>query len=107
MFGGILTNFLSWRAAFLVNVPIAVGVVIVALSIINEPTKKKQARLDVRGAAFITSGLMALVFAMSRFGEHSVTDPTGLAGLGASAVLIIFFIRASDATRLPWCRWKS
>jgi MFS family permease len=101
VFGGILTNFLSWRAAFLVNVPIAVGVVIVALSIINEPTKKKQARLDVRGAAFITSGLMTLVFAMSRFGEHSVTDPTGLAGLGTSAVLIIFFIRAERRHQAP------
>ena len=93
VFGGILTNFLSWRAAFLVNVPIAVAVVFLALFILSEPSREKQPRLDVRGASFITSGLMTLVFAMSRFGEHSITDPLGLASLAASVVLIVVFIR--------------
>lgn len=94
VFGGILTNSLSWRAAFLVNVPIAAVVVVLALIIIREPSRAQQARLDVRGAALISTGLITLVFAMSRFGEHGVADLSGLISLAASVVLIALFIRA-------------
>ncbi|TFC21860.1 MFS transporter [Cryobacterium glucosi] len=101
VFGGILTNYLSWRAAFLVNVPIAAAVVVLALLIIREPTREHQARLDVRGAALITTALITLVFAMSRFGEHGVTDPNGLICLAASIVLIVFFIRTERRHSAP------
>lgn len=101
VFGGILTSFLSWRAAFFINVPIAAAVVVLALLIIREPSREQQARLDVRGAALISAGLITLVFAMSRFGEHGVTDPGGLASLFVSMVLIALFVRAERRHTAP------
>ena len=49
VFGGALTDWISWRAAFLVNVPIAIVMIVGARAVLVE-TPRQGGRFDVVGA---------------------------------------------------------
>src|SRR3954463_13801540 len=66
--GGALTDWISWRAAFLVNVPIAVAVIIGARAVLAE-TPRQRGRFDVVGALCATLGMGGLVFGIIESGE--------------------------------------
>ena len=63
--GGTLVTALGWRAAFFVNVPVAVAVLLVAPFVITESRGSARARLDVPGAVTVTGGLLAVVYAVT------------------------------------------
>ncbi|MFE0648918.1 MFS transporter [Streptomyces sp. NPDC059534] len=89
--GGVLTDLLSWRWAFLVNVPVALAVLLVAPAVIAESRPAVRPRLDVPGAITVTGGLLALVYGLTAAGEHGWTDPVTLAALAAGALLLAAF----------------
>ncbi|WP_370414554.1 MFS transporter [Streptomyces fradiae] len=89
--GGVLTDLLSWRWAFFVNVPVAAAVLLVAPAVLKESRPADRPRLDVPGAITVTGGLLALVYGLTAAGEHGWTDPAALAALAAAAVLLTAF----------------
>lgn len=89
--GGVLTDVASWRWAFLINVPIAAVVVAVAPFVLADPSARARARLDLPGAALVTTGLLALVYGATRLGEHGGADPWALGILLAAVVLLAGF----------------
>ncbi len=93
LLGGALTSAFSWSWIFFINVP--VGVVVLALT----PRLVDESRADVRhrhfdlpGAASITSGLMLLVYAMTRAVQHGWATAETIALLAASAALVVAFV---------------
>src|SRR4051812_39470790 len=66
--GGALTDWISWRAAFLVNVPIAIAMIIGARAVLTE-TPRRPGRFDVVGALCATLGMGGLVFGIIESGE--------------------------------------
>ncbi|MGG7377812.1 hypothetical protein ACQ7B2_03285, partial [Escherichia coli] len=63
--GGYLVDAASWRWVFLINVPIAVATVWMALRQVPECRDEQASRrLDVPGAAIITVGLAGVVYAL-------------------------------------------
>ncbi|MYS84999.1 MFS transporter [Embleya scabrispora] len=62
--GGTLVSLLSWRAAFFVNVPIAVAILLVTPSLIAESSLPDRVRLDLPGAVTVTGGLLAGIYAI-------------------------------------------
>ncbi|MFD4787083.1 MFS transporter [Streptomyces sp. NPDC058459] len=99
--GGVLTDVLSWRWAFLINVPVAIFVVAVGPFVLREPAERALGKLDARGAVLITAGLIALVYAATRFGAEGVGDVVGLVLLLVSIVLIGVFVRAEGHHPAP------
>ncbi|MBY8845134.1 MFS transporter [Streptomyces sp. SP2-10] len=97
--GGLLTDLLSWRWAFFVNVPVALAVVLVAPAVVAESRPAERPRLDVPGAATVTLGLLAVVFGLTRAGEHGWVAPATLLPLAAGAVLLLLF--AAVERRVP------
>ncbi|MFI6090809.1 MFS transporter [Streptomyces sp. NPDC051218] len=89
--GGVLTDLLSWRWSFFINVPVALAVLLVAPSIITESRPAERPKMDLPGALSVTLGLLALVFGLTQAGEHGWTHPAALMGLAAGAVLLIAF----------------
>jgi EmrB/QacA subfamily drug resistance transporter len=90
--GGALTDWISWRAAFLVNVPIAVAMIIGARAVLVE-TPRQRARFDVVGALCATMGMGGLVFGIIEAGETGwasaqVVVPF-VVGLGLLTVLVV------------------
>ncbi len=65
MLGGFLTEYVSWRAIFFINPPIAVGAVAVTLFAARESRDETVGKtVDFPGIAAITIGLTALVLAL-------------------------------------------
>jgi len=62
--GGVLTQYINWRAIFFVNVPIGAAVLIASGLRLGESTDSDQARMDWSGAAGFGSALTLLVFAL-------------------------------------------
>jgi EmrB/QacA subfamily drug resistance transporter len=88
LLGGLLTATLSWRWAFLVNVPVAVVVLVVGRAVVVEPAKPVRAKLDVPGAITVSLGLLALVYGLTTAGAHGWGDPSAVATLVAAVVLL-------------------
>lgn len=100
--GGLLTDLLSWRWAFFINIPIAVFVLILAPRLLTESARGDRKRLDVPGAVAVTLGLLMLVLGMTTAGEKGWTGPLVWGPLAASAVLftVFFFIEKNTAHAL-------
>lgn len=90
--GGLLTDLLSWRWAFLINVPIAVGVLIVAPLVLTESRAVARMKLDVPGAITVTAGLLALVFGLTTAAASSWANPTTVVSLAAALAFLIRFV---------------
>ncbi|MFJ6247791.1 MULTISPECIES: MFS transporter [unclassified Streptomyces] len=102
--GGVLTDLLSWRWAFFVNVPVALAVLLVAPAVVRESRPAERPRLDVPGAIAVTGGLLALVYGLTAAGEHGWTDPGVLVALVAAVALLAafpFVERRSTAPLVP------
>ncbi|MFJ3956725.1 MFS transporter [Arthrobacter sp. NPDC090010] len=102
--GGLLTDLLSWRWAFFINVPVAVAVLLIAPAVLTESRPSGKTRLDVPGAVTVTLGLLALVFGLSNAAEHSWTAPLTVVSLLTSLALIVAFVaieRRADSPLVP------
>ncbi|MFJ4674376.1 MFS transporter [Kitasatospora sp. NPDC088783] len=89
--GGVLTDLLSWRWAFFVNVPVALGVLLIAPGVIRESRPDARPRLDLPGALSVTLGLLSLVYGLTRAGLAGWGDPLALGALGLGAALLLVF----------------
>lgn len=67
--GGVITQRLSWRWIFYVNVPVGALVVIAALAVLTERRRGARGRFDPAGAALLAVGLSALTLGLS-FGQQ-------------------------------------
>ncbi len=63
--GGALTEYVSWRAIFFLNLPVAAGAVVVTLFATQESRDETtEHRVDLPGIALISVGLTSLVLAL-------------------------------------------
>ena len=101
--GGMLADWVSWRAGFFVNLPIGVGAIVAAYRYVPE-TARARGGIDVPGALASTSGMGALVYGFIRSAETGWRDPATLLTLAAAAVLLAAFVcieRRAAAPILP------
>ncbi len=92
LLGGVLTEELSWRFVFFVNVPIALAVLVVGRAVLVESRNEARPRLDVPGALLVTAGLTVLVFAIVRTDTLGWASPSTLGALALAAVLLAGFL---------------
>lgn len=91
--GGVLTEYVGWEWIFLVNVPVGLVAVLVALAIIEE-SKDPEAgrRIDVPGTAVLSIALFSLTLALIR-GQDVGWSSAFIIGLfAASAVSAALFV---------------
>jgi len=89
--GGVLTDLLSWRWAFFINVPVALAVLIIAPRIIKESRLDERPKLDLPGAVSVTLGLLAIIFGLTQAGEKGWGSAGALSSLAAGVVLLVIF----------------
>ena len=103
--GGVITEFFGWRWVFLVNVPIVLGVLVLAPTAIAESRDEGARRgLDVPGAISATLGFAALVFAIGELPARGAGSFLPTAAAIAGVALIGGFIlrqRRAPAPILP------
>lgn len=103
LLGGVLTQYLSWRFALFVNVPIAVVGIIGAVTVVrdNHSSAGNRARLDVPGAFLATIGLVALVFGFSEAESSGWSSGLTVTMFVAAAVLLLSFVAVEAKVKSP------
>lgn len=89
--GGMLTSWVSWRWALLINVPIGLGLALALPRFVTE-TPRHAGRFDAAGALTGTAGTTSLVYAFIRVSEGGWSDGQALLGFGAAATLLAGFL---------------
>ena len=93
--GGVLVQFTSWRAVFLVNVPVGLLAVVLAPRLLAESrASNDRRRLDVTGALLVTAAVAALVFAVSQADALGWASPAVLTALALAAASAAAFVAA-------------
>jgi EmrB/QacA subfamily drug resistance transporter len=116
VFGGVLVQFTSWRAVFLVNVPVGIAALLLAPRLLGESRQAGRAghKLDIGGALLITGAVAALVFAVSQVAVLGWASPAVLGALVLAAAAGLAFVAVErrhpeplvrgDLLRLPGLR---
>jgi len=93
LLGGYLVDAISWRAIFLINLPIGVFVVLMANRHVPE-TKDPTAtgRLDVPGAFLAAVGLAGTTYALIEAPEQGFSPAIAVTAVGGVAALIAFLV---------------
>ena len=93
--GGALTQYVSWRAIFFINVPVAVGAVAVTLFATHESRDETIDRtIDIPGIATLSIGLTALILALVEstswgWGSTKVIALLAIAAIGLVAFMLV------------------
>jgi EmrB/QacA subfamily drug resistance transporter len=89
LFGGVLVQYLGWRAVLFVNVPVALVVAsLVSVYVPRDSGTSHHAKLDVTGAILLTAGLVTLVYAIESVPANGFTSPLTI---GAAVLCVVLF----------------
>jgi len=99
--GGVITTGISWRGIFLVNVPIGVLGVAVTLWKVEESREAHPGRPDWAGFAFLTGGLVSLVYGLTRASETNWGNGAVLITLALGVLLLVGFLVAESTGSHP------
>ena len=91
LLGGALTELISWRAIFFLNVPIAAIAVAVTAAKIHQDEDLQRERIDWAGMAALSLGLLLLLVALDQGTDWGWGDPRVVGMLTGAAVLIAVF----------------
>jgi EmrB/QacA subfamily drug resistance transporter len=86
---GAILEFASWRWLFLVNLPVGVLAVVLAVLLLPNDRDETQPRaLDLVGLALLSPGLVLFLY-----GSDHIRDRIGLVSLSGAALLLVAFFK--------------
>src|SRR6202158_5764369 len=94
LLGGYLTDNLSWRWVFYVNLPVGlIALTVLWFSFPNVRPVLRERRIDYLGAGTLVAGVVPLLLALSWGGnDYPWNSPTILGLFGVAAVMLVAFI---------------
>jgi EmrB/QacA subfamily drug resistance transporter len=97
--GGYLTDAVSWRAVFLINIPLGAFVVVAAVRHVPETRDPTRAGLDLRGAALATLAIAGVCFALIE--ASGGLTPAVIAALAICLAAAAGFVAVERRARHP------
>jgi EmrB/QacA subfamily drug resistance transporter len=100
--GGFLTEHVSWRAIFYLNIPVAIGAVTAALFAVRESRDTTVGReVDYAGVATLTVGLTALILALVEGNAWGWGSPEIVGLLVGSVLALAGFVAVEQRVKAP------
>ena len=100
--GGFLTGALNWHWIFLINLPIGLLTLLLAMRCIPKDTERtRQMKLDVWGAITVTSALMLAVYGVIGGNTAGWLSFQTLATLTAGVVVFLVFLLIESKVAIP------
>jgi EmrB/QacA subfamily drug resistance transporter len=92
--GGLILQHLAWEWIFLVNVPIGVISLGLALWAVphDRPAHAAGRRIDLLGISLLCPGFAAIVYALSQAAQDGFDAPAVLAGLAVGVLLFVGYL---------------
>src|SRR5690349_6486135 len=93
LIGGVLTQELSWRWIFFLNVPIAIFAVAVTWFLVHvkEPETSER-RIDYPGIGAVSVGLVSLLIALDQVADWGWSDPRVIGLLVLAVAMLVAFL---------------
>jgi EmrB/QacA subfamily drug resistance transporter len=103
LLGGVLTSYFGWSWIFFINVPVGLAAIALAPFLLRDSRADhlQHRHFDLAGAASVTSGLMLLVYGLTRATSDGWSSPVTVGLLAGSAALIATFIWVESRSRSP------
>ncbi|HEX5758662.1 MAG TPA: hypothetical protein VF121_05670 [Thermoanaerobaculia bacterium] len=98
----MITDALSWRWIFLVNVPFGIASAWLLSRHLTEERPSREHPLDLYGTAILTLAITCLLFALTEgVSLWSLRDPRTLAFLAAAGAALLLFLRQEGRAPEP------
>lgn len=100
--GGLITDQLSWRWVFYINIPFGLAAALIMGLALKEPRRHERPAIDYAGAAVLTLAITLLMVALVEGGSsvQTLTSARNLALFAGTAALLALFVwielRAED-----------
>jgi EmrB/QacA subfamily drug resistance transporter len=105
--GGLLTEHVSWRAIFYLNIPVAIGAVLAALFAVRESRDTTVGReVDYAGVALLTGSLTALVLALVEGNAWGWGSAQIVALLAGAAIGFAAFVAVELRVKVPMVEFR-
>jgi len=101
--GGLLTQYLGWRAVFLVNPPL-IALMLAFVPRLPSGAATGGGKVGIRDATLVTAAIAALIFGLTEGQQHGFGSPASVAALVAAVALGVAFVyseRKLPAPMLP------
>jgi EmrB/QacA subfamily drug resistance transporter len=103
--GGFLTETLSWRWVFFVNLPIGVAAALLSLRFVpNSRAEERPETYDAAGAVTVTGGLLVLVYAIVKAQSYGWGSSKTAGLFLVSLVLLAAFVLIERRSKAPLIR---
>jgi EmrB/QacA subfamily drug resistance transporter len=111
LLGGWLVDQVSWRAIFLLNVPLAIVAAGLAAGFACESRDNNAKSLDWAGSATVAAGLAAITWGLGAIPESGFYDRIVVGALGLGVVFLLSFLaieaRSRERAMMPLSLYKS
>jgi MFS family permease len=111
LLGGWLVDQVSWRAIFLLNVPLAIAATGFALGFARESNDPRAKQLDWSGAGTVAFGLAAITWGLNAIPTSGFCDKAVVASLVAGSALLVSFVvieaRLHERAMMPLSLYRS
>jgi len=96
----LLTQYLGWRAVFLVNPPL-IAAMLMLIPRLPASAAQGDGRIDFRGATLVTAAIAALIYGLTEGQQHGFSSPASVVALVAAAVLAAAFVYSERRVASP------